>query len=171
MKRTITALRLAVAACTVAGAVLATAPLATAENATKDAAMSPGYTIEARVYKDWGVAHPTKWVTSAWTYHGAAFQSMTRIRNTATLASSVGTFTWSCSVGVSTGGPEGNCTGTPNVSTYSTSQYWENGNTYEADLNGYMYPSWNTTWEQVCSIASASSSSLGIHGQSQACVG
>jgi hypothetical protein len=146
-------------------------PSASADNATATSPMAPTYTIQAHVYKDWGIPRTTRWVTSAWTYHGAARQSMTRIRDTTTLASSVGTFTWSCSVGLSGESPTGNCTGTPGSGTYSTTLYWENGNTYESDINGYMYLSWNTTWDQVCASASAYSSPLGIHGNTSACVG
>ena len=166
-----TLVRTTIAGCMAAAAVFSVTSTAVAQNATQDSAMAPNYTIEARVYKDWGVAHPTHWTTSVWAYHGAALQSMTRIRDTTTMASSVGSFTFTCQVGLSTGGPTGNCTGNASAPTYNASVYWENGGTYESDLVGVMNPQWNTTWEQVCSNASAYSSSLGIHGTTQACIG
>ena len=164
-------LTLAVGLGLTASACLAFATTASADNSSSTSPMSPTYTIVANVYKDWGLPHSTRWTTSAWTYHGAAVQSMDRIRDTVHLSSSVGSFTWTCSVGFTGENPTGSCSGTPSVRTQSTTFYWENGNTYESDLNGYMTLDWYTTWDQVCATASAYSSRLGIHGQTQACVG
>jgi hypothetical protein len=162
-----------VAAGTAFMATLGVAPTAFAQNSTSDSTMSPNYYIEARIWKDFGNGDPTHWSTSAWTYHGAALQSMTRIRDTATIQvwGGSGNFSSTCSVGFSGENPTGSCNSTASASSWVQTFYWENGNTYESDLNGVSHPTFGTYWMKVCSAASAYSQPLGIHGTTTACVG
>lgn len=156
----------------VATTVMAPAPAALAQNSTVDATMTPNYYVEARIYKDLGNGDPTHWSTSAWTYHGAAVQRMTRIRDTATVQVWGGSgFSGSCSSGFSGETPSFSCQNNYNTTSSTESMYWENGNTYESDLSGVVHPTYGTYWMKVCSIASAYSSPLGIHGSVTACVG
>jgi len=164
-------LKAALVGCLATALVLGTGTAAPADNASNSSTMAPTYRIEARIWKNPGNPNPTRWATSAWTYHGAALQSMTRIRNTATIQSWGGSFTFSCTVGVTGTEPTGNCTGNGSVVTDNQTLWWENGNIYESDINGVVYPNFGVYWLKICSAASAYSRPLGIHGYTQACVG
>lgn len=167
--RTQITLALAAAAALAAGVVSATPALADSSVGT-GAMGGNGYRIEAHAWKDPGNASP-HWQTSAWTFHGSALQSVTRIRDTADLYSNGGGFTYTCSVGFSGQNPTGSCSTTGSISTNHATLWWENGNTYESEVGGQMMTSWNTLTTKVCATASAYSQPLGIHGTASTCVG
>jgi hypothetical protein len=157
----------------VACSMVAGVHAASAQSATDTRPMAPNYTIEARVWKDFGNPNPTHWSTSTWTFHGAALQSMSRIKDSTRITSSSPLTSASCSVGVDTGNPSGNCSLTPVTNTSDVTYTWENGNTYISDLNGTVYNNFwlGIGWIKVCNAGSAYSSRLGIKGNALACVG
>lgn len=154
--------------------VLGFAPAASADNSTADSSMGSNYYIEARIWKDPGNGNPTHWATSAWTYHGAALQSMSWIKDVATIQvwGGSGNFQSQCSVGFTGENPSGSCNSTQSASSWVQTFTWTNRNTYESDLNGVSEPTFGTYWMKVCSQASAYNSRLGLHGgPTTACVG
>jgi hypothetical protein len=157
----------------VLGSVLGGVQVASAQSATDTRPMAPNYTIEARVWKDFGNPNPTHWSSSTWTFHGSALQGMTRIKDSTRITSSSAMTTVSCSAGMETGKPTGNCNLTPVANTSDVTFNWENGNTYISDLNGTIYHNFwaGIGWIKVCNAGSAFSSSLGIKGNALACVG
>lgn len=147
-------------------AMLASGGPASAESSTGTSAMTPNYTIEARVNKDAGVLHPTHWTTSTWTFHGAALQRMSTIQDTTNIWSTGGTMTVTCT----TGGANP-CSATGSTWTSQKTISWTNGNAYVSDLTGQINPEWTVFWLRVCNDGYAYSSALGIKGVASACVG
>lgn len=162
-------------AATALAAVAASGALAApalAQNSTVDSTMSGTYYIEARIWKDAGNGDPTHFATSAWTYHGAALQKMTWIKNVATIQVWGGSgMSGSCTLGGSDTGANGSCTSNWSTTSSTETLTWENGNAYESETSGLVHPTFGTYWMKVCSNASAYSAPLGIHGNTTACVG